>query len=115
MSLQRLFALLFLLDPLGARALELPALQPSDPLARQILSRQLALGDDGVTGAVRLGSGETVALLPALGLGAATESATGETLKDAVADPGALSAPRPAPGLWTKAPPAKRKPARKAR
>lgn len=62
-----------------------------DPLMRQIMSRQLTQDSGGVTGAVRIGSGQTITLQ--------------------VIDP--LAPLKPAPGLVAK--PAKAKPARKIR
>lgn len=61
--MRRFLAVAALLVALGARA-ETAAVAPvaHDPLARLILSRQIASADGGVTGAVRLGSGQAIAL-----------------------------------------------------
>ncbi|MBI3289418.1 MAG: hypothetical protein HYZ74_07870, partial [Elusimicrobia bacterium] len=77
----------------------------SDPLTRQIMSRQLIQSD--VTGAVRIGSGQVITLRLADPL-----SPT-EPLKDAVADPRSLAGLKPAAGLAAK--PAKPRVRRKTR
>lgn len=68
----------------------------SDPLMKQIMSRQLTQDNGGVTGAVRIGSGEAIVLSLADPLAPAPD------LKDAVADPKALDGLKPAAGLKPK-------------
>ncbi len=80
-----------------------------DPLTRQIMSRQLTAPQGGVTGAVRIGSGQAIAL----NLADPLASASTETLKDAVSGAGALAPLKPAEGLSVK--PAKGKAKRRAR
>jgi len=77
-----------------------------DPLMKQILSKQLTTPGGGVTGAVRIGSGQAITLNLADPLAPAE-------LKDAVADPKALSGLKPAEGLADK--PHKAKTRRKVR
>lgn len=77
-----------------------------DPLMKQILSKQLTTPGGGVTGAVRIGSGQAITLNLADPLAAAD-------LKDAVADPKALTGLKPAAGLAAK--PGKAKARRKVR
>lgn len=69
-----------------------------DPLTNQIMSRQLTVPGGGVTGAVRIGSGQAIALNLADPL-----SGSSDTLKDAVADPKVLDGLKPAEGLAPKA------------
>ena len=85
-----------------------PALT-NDPLMKQIMSRQLTSPGGGVTGAVRIGSGQaiTLSLIDPL------STVAGEPLKDAVADPKALAGLKPAEGLAAK--PAKARARRKVR
>ncbi len=71
-----------------------------DPLTNQIMSRQLTVAGGGVTGAVRIGSGQAIALNLADPL-----VSSSDTLKDAVADPKALAGLKPAAGLVVKAKP----------
>ena len=77
-----------------------------DPLMKQILSKQLTTAGGGVTGAVRIGSGQAITLNLA-------DPLTSADLKDAVADPKALSGLKPAAGLAAK--PVKAKARRKVR
>ena len=66
-----------------------------DPLTNQIMSKQLTLSGGGVTGAVRIGSGQSITLnLDPL--------SAAEPLKDAVADPKALTGLKPVEGLAVK-------------
>ena len=77
-----------------------------DPLMKQIMSKQLTMPDGGVTGAVRIGSGQAITLNLVDPLTTAAEP-----LKDAVADPKALTGLKPVEGLVVK--PAKAKARRK--
>ena len=81
----------------------------NDPLMKQIMSRQLTVPGGGVTGAVRIGSGQTITL----SLIDPLSAVSGEPLKDAVADPKALAGLKPAAGLAAK--PVKSKSRRKVR
>jgi hypothetical protein len=67
-----------------------------DPLMRQIMSRQLTQENGGVTGAVRIGSGQAIALSIVDPLSPAV---SGEPLKDAVSEAKALAPLQPAAGL----------------
>ena len=89
----------------------LTAVLLTDPLSAKIESARLTDPSGGVTGAVRIASGESIPLVPSLGLGALPLDGT---LRDAVADPAALAAPKPARGLWISTPPAA-KPPKKAK
>lgn len=71
-----------------------PAPLAHDPLTNAIMSKQLTLPDGGVTGAVRIGSGQAIALNLASPL---VEPAA--ALKDAVADKTALAPLKVAEGL----------------
>lgn len=63
-----------------------PAALAHDPLTNAIMSKQLTLPDGGVTGAVRIGSGQAITLSLASPLAESTA-----TLKDAVAEKTALA------------------------
>jgi hypothetical protein len=68
-----------------------------DPLMKKIMNCELTLPGGGRTGAVRLGSGEAIPLILVNPL------SPSEPLKDAVADPEALTGLKPAKGLAAKA------------
>ena len=70
-----------------------PAPLAHDPLTDAIMSKQLTLPDGGVTGAVRIGSGQAISL----SLASPLESTA--TLKDAVADTASLAPLKPEAGL----------------
>lgn len=79
------------------------AASAGDPLMKQIMSKQLTQNNGGVTGVVRIGSGQAISLSIVDPL---SPQLSGEPLKDAVADPKALAGLKPAAGLVAK--PAKR-------
>ncbi len=86
---------------LGAAA-QTTAAAAGDPLLQKILNRQITESNGGVTGVVRIGSGETVNL----GMADLAPLTPASPLKDAVADVKALGGLKPAAGLASK--PAKR-------
>lgn len=92
------FTAMTMLAALRAPAETTSASLNHDPLTNQIMSRQLTVAGGGVTGAVRIGSGQSIALNLADPL-----SGSSDTLKDAVADPKALDGLKPAEGLAPKA------------
>jgi hypothetical protein len=80
---------------LGASA-QTSAAAAGDPLLQKIMNRQITESNSGVTGVVRIGSGQVIPLDMA-------PLTPAEPLKDAVADPKALNGLKAAPGLVKKA------------
>lgn len=102
-----LLSTMILMAALNAAAETTAATAVQDPLTKQIMSRQLTQTNGGVTGAVRIGSGQAITLSIADPLSPAPSDA----LKDAVADSKSLDGLKPVEGLKPKAekPKARRK------